>query len=257
MSKPKAKSVFDLSGQTALITGGGTGLGFGMARCFVAAGARVVLVGRRKDELNKACDALGDSAFALAGDITQLKYAPILVDRAEEMAGPLTVLVNNAGVHLKKDAVETSDADFAGVLQTHVFGAFALTREVGRRMLKRRNGSILFTASMASFIGVPKVVAYSAAKSAYLGLIHTLATEWGPHEVRVNGIAPGWIASDMLEAALSNDPCRRAKILSRTPMGRFGEPADIGWAAVYLASPAAKFVNGVVLPVDGGAVQSF
>lgn len=257
MSKTKAKSVFDLSGQTALITGGGTGLGFGMARCFVAAGARVILVGRRKDELNKACDALGDSAFALTGDITQLKSAPILVDRAEEMTGPLTVLVNNAGVHLKKDAVETSDAEFAGVLQTHIFGAFALTREVGRRMLKRRNGSILFTASMASFIGIPKVVAYSAAKSAYLGLIRTLATEWGPHDVRVNGIAPGWIASEMLDAALSNDPCRRAKILCRTPMGRFGEPDDIGWAAVYLASPAAKFVNGVVLPVDGGAVQSF
>jgi len=257
MSKPKAKSVFDLTGQTALITGGGTGLGFGMARCFVAAGARVVLVGRRKEELNRAGDALGESAFVLTGDITQLKTAPILVDRAEEMAGPLTVLINNAGVHLKKDAVDTSDADFAGVLQTHVFGAFALTREVGRRMLKRRQGSILFIASMASFMGVPKVVAYSAAKSAYLGLIHTLATEWGPHEVRVNGIAPGWIASDLLDDALNNDPCRRAKILSRTPMGGFGEPADIGWAAVYLASPAAKFINGVVLPVDGGAVQSF
>ena len=257
MSKSKTKSAFDLTSQTVLITGGGSGLGLGMASCFVAAGARVVLVGRRKDELNKACDGLGDNAFALPGDITQLKSVPVLVNHAEEMAGPLTVLVNNAGVHLKKDAIETNDADFAAVLQTHVFGAFALTREVGKRMVKRRNGCILFTASMASFMGVPKVVAYSAAKSAYLGLIRTLATEWGPHEVRVNGIAPGWIASDMLDSALNNDPCRRAKILSRTPMGRFGEPEDIGWAAVYLASSAAKFVNGVVLPVDGGAVQSF
>lgn len=257
MSKSKTKSAFDLTGQTVLITGGGSGLGLGMARCLVAAGARVVLVGRRKDELNKACDDLGNNAFALPGDITQLKNVPVLVNHAEEIAGPLTVLVNNAGVHLKKDAIETDDADFAAVLQTHVLGAFALTREVGKRMVKRRNGCILFTASMASFMGVPKVVAYSAAKSAYLGLIRTLATEWGPHEVRVNGIAPGWIASDMLDSALNNDPCRRAKILSRTPMGRFGEPDDIGWAAVYLASPAAKFVNGVVLPVDGGAVQSF
>lgn len=257
MSKTKAKAAFDLTGQTALITGGGSGLGLGMARCFVAAGARVVLLGRRKDELKKACDELGDKAYPLPGDITQLKLAPVLVNHAEEMAGPLTILVNNAGVHLKKEAVDTNDAEFAGVLQTHVFGAFAITREVGRRMLKRRNGCILFTASMASFIGVPKVVAYSAAKSAYLGLIRSLATEWGPHDIRVNGIAPGWIASDMLDAALDNDPCRRTKILARTPMGRFGEPEDIGWAAVYLASPAAKFVNGVVLPVDGGAVQSF
>lgn len=257
MSTSKARSAFDLTGQTALITGGGSGLGLGIARCFVAAGARVVLVGRRQVELERAVAELGKHASALPGDITQLRQSPQLVDRAEEMAGPLTVLVNNAGVHLKKDALDTSDADFAAVLQTHVFGAFALTREAGRRMLQRRQGSVIFTASMASFMGVPKVVAYAAAKSAYLGLIRTLATEWGAHDVRVNGIAPGWIASDMLETALNNDPARKAKILSRTPMGRFGEPEDIGWAAVYLASPAARFVNGVVLPVDGGAVQSF
>lgn len=257
MSKLKAKSPFDLTGQTALITGGGTGLGLAIARCLVAAGAQVVLLGRRKEELNKACDELGDGAFALPGDITQLKLVPVLVDHAEELVGPLTILVNNAGVHLKKDAIETNDAEFAGVLQTHVFGAFALTREVGRRMLRRRRGSVLFTASMAALIGVPKVIAYAAAKSAYLGLIRSLATEWGPHEVRVNGIAPGWIASPMLDAALSNDSCRKTKILARTPMGRFGEPEDVGWAAVYLASPAAKFINGVILPVDGGAAYSF
>ncbi len=257
MNKAKNRSPFDLTGQTALITGGGTGLGLGMARCFVAAGAQVILVGRREIELKKACEEIGRNASILVGDITQLKSAPILAEQAEHIGGPVSILVNNAGVHLKKDAAETSDAEFAGVMNTHVFGAFALTREVGKRMLKRREGCVLFTASMASFMGVPKVIAYAAAKSAYLGLVRTLATEWGPHDVRVNAIAPGWIASDMLDAALSNDPCRRAKILSRTPMGRFGEPDDIGWAAVYLASPAAKFVNGVVLPVDGGAVQSF
>jgi NAD(P)-dependent dehydrogenase (short-subunit alcohol dehydrogenase family) len=257
MSKLKSKSPFDLTDQTALITGGGTGLGLAIARCLVAAGAQVVLVGRRKDELNKACDELGDAAFPLPGDITQFKIVPVLVDHAEELVGPLTILVNNAGVHLKKDALETSDAEFAGVMQTHVFGAFALTREVGRRMLKRRRGCVLFTSALAGLIGMPKVVAYAAAKSAYLGLIRSLATEWGPHEVRVNGIAPGWIASPLLDAALNNDPSRKAKTLSRTPMGRFGEPDDVGWAAVYLASPAAKYINGVILPVDGGAVYSF
>jgi gluconate 5-dehydrogenase len=110
---------------------------------------------------------------------------------------------------------------------------------------------------MTAFIGLPSVVAYSAAKSAYLGIIRSLATEWGPHGVRVNGIAPGWIASEMLDYALAGDPARKAKILARTPLARFGEPDDIGWAAVYLASPAAKFISGVVLPVDGGAVDSF
>ncbi|HOP96564.1 MAG TPA: glucose 1-dehydrogenase [Verrucomicrobiota bacterium] len=251
------EQVFRLEGQSALITGGGTGLGFGMARCFVAAGARVVLVGRRQAELKKACDALGEQAVALVGDVTQLEKARSLVDEAERLAGPITILVNNAGVHLKKPAVDTSDAEFANVLQTHLFGAFALTREAGSRMIERRSGCVLFTASMASFMGLPQIVAYSAAKSSYLGVVRTLATEWGPHGVRVNAIAPGWIASEMLDKALSGDPERKAKILGRTPLARFGEPEDIGWAAVYLCSPAAKFVTGVILPVDGGALDSF
>ena len=250
-------AAFDLSGQVALITGGGSGLGFGMARCLVAAGARVVLVGRRETELMEARRALGDQAFAVAADITQEGKAACLIDQAESLAGSVSILINNAGVHLKKSAIQTSDEDFAAVFQTHVFGAFALTRETGRRMLARKNGSILFTASMTSLIGMPLVVAYSAAKSAYLGMVRSLATELGPEGVRVNAIAPGWIASDMLDQALNGDPERKAKILGRTPLGRFGEPDDIGWAAVYLCSPAGRFINGHVLPVDGGAAVAF
>jgi gluconate 5-dehydrogenase len=248
---------FRLDGQTALITGGGTGLGLGMAKCFVASGAKVVLVGRRKEELDKACATIGKTAFALQGDVTKLESAPKIIDEAEKLAGPVSILVNNAGVHLKKPSTETSDAEFANVIQTHVFGAFALTREAGRRMVARKSGSILFTASMASLMGIPLVVAYSAAKSAYVGMVRSLATEWGQHGVRVNAIAPGWIASAMLDKALSGDAARKAKILGRTPMNQFGEPDDIGWAAVYLCSPAAKFVTGVVLPVDGGAAIGF
>jgi len=257
MNSSKTKSSFDLTGQTALITGGGTGLGFGMARCLVASGAKVVLVGRRHDELKTACASLGATAFGLVGDVTKLETAPALVDEAEKLAGPISILINNAGVHLKKPAIDTSDAEFAAVLQTHLFGAFALTREAGRRMIERKAGSVLFTASMASLMGIPLVVAYSAAKSAYVGVVRSLATEWGPHGVRVNAIAPGWIASPMLDKALSGDPARKAKILSRTPMNSFGEPDDIGWTAVYLCSPAAKFVTGVILPVDGGAAIGF
>ena len=253
----KTNSAFDLTGQTALITGGGTGLGLGMAKCFVASGAKVVLVGRRQEELQKACASLGPNAFALAGDVTKLETAPGLVDAAEKLAGPVSILVNNAGVHLKKPAMETSDAEFAKVIQTHVFGAFALTREAGRRMVARKSGSILFTASMASLMGIPLVVAYSAAKSAYVGMVRTLSVELGASGVRVNAIAPGWIASDMLDQALSGDPARKAKILGRIPMGGFGQPEDIGWAAVYLCSPAAKYVSGVVLPIDGGAAEAF
>jgi NAD(P)-dependent dehydrogenase (short-subunit alcohol dehydrogenase family) len=257
MKTPSVQSAFNLTGQTALITGGGTGLGFGMARCLASAGAKVVLVGRRKDELDKACAEIGANAFALSGDVTKLETAPAIVEQAEQLAGPVSILINNAGVHLKKFAVDTSDADFASVLQTHVFGAFALTREAGKRMIQRKSGAVLFTASMASLMGIPQVVAYSAAKSAYVGMVRTLSVEWGQHGVRVNAIAPGWIGSAMLEKALAGDPPRKAKILARTPLGTFGEPDDIGWAAVYLCSPAAKFVSGVVLPVDGGAAESF
>lgn len=250
-------SAFDLKGQSALITGGGTGLGLGIARCLVQAGAKVVLVGRREAELAKACAELGEHCLALPGDVTQLDAVPSLVSRAEALAGPITLLVNNAGVHLKKPAVQTSDAEFFSVLNTHVLGAFALTREVGARMLERKQGSVVFTASMTALMGMPSVVAYSAAKSAYVGMMRSLSTEWGPHGVRVNAIAPGWIASEMLEKALSGDPARRQRILTRTPLGHFGEPNDIGWAVVYLASPAAKFVSGVLLPIDGGAAESF
>jgi NAD(P)-dependent dehydrogenase (short-subunit alcohol dehydrogenase family) len=253
----RKKSDLILKGQTALITGGGTGLGLGMAKCFVASGAKVILVGRRKAELEKSCKLIGRNAIPLTGDVTDLGAIPAMVERAEQLSGPVTILVNNAGIHLKKPALETSDAEFDAVLQTHVFGAFALTKEIGRRMVERKAGNILFTASMASLFGIPQVVAYSAAKSAYVGMVRTLAVELGPQGIRVNAIAPGWIESDMMNAALSKDPARSAKILSRTPLNRFGQAEDIGWAAVYLCSPAAKFVTGVVLPVDGGASIGF
>jgi NAD(P)-dependent dehydrogenase (short-subunit alcohol dehydrogenase family) len=257
MNQADHMKAFDLTGQSGLITGGATGLGFAMASCLVAAGASVVMVRRREAKLRSACAALGSKSFPLQGDVTKLDGAADLVERTERLAGALTLLVNNAGVHLKKPAIETSDAEFADVLQTHVLGAFALTREVGRRMVERKSGCVLFTASMSSFMGMPRVVAYATAKTAYLGLVRSLAVEWGPHGVRVNAIASGWIASDMLDRALAGDPSRQERILARTPMARFGEPEDIGWTVVFLASPAAKFINGTILPVDGGAAIAF
>lgn len=249
---------FNLRGETALITGGGTGLGLGIARCLAAAGARVVLVGRRADTLAAAASALGSQAFPMPADITQLDQAPALVAAAEEAAGaPISILVNNAGTHLKKPAVETSPAEFEAVLRTHVVAAHALTRAVATGMTSRQRGNILFTSSMAAFMGVPQVVAYSAAKSAYFGLVATLSAELAPQGVRVNAIAPGWIHSDMTRAALDRDPARKAKVMGRIQLGHMGTPEDIGWAAVYLCSAAAAYVTGVTLPVDGGAAVSF
>jgi gluconate 5-dehydrogenase len=228
-----------------------------MARCMVAAGARVVLVGRRGDVLQSAAEALGEQASWEVADIADRTAVPALVARVEDRLGPLSILVNNAGVHLKKLAVDTAVEEFATVLDTHVLAAHDLTRHVLPGMIERGRGSILFTASMTSLIGMPQVIAYSAAKSAYVGMVRALSAEVAKDGVRVNAIAPGWIESPMLRQALGNDPERAARILARTPMHRFGAVEDIGWASVYLCSPAAKFVTGVLLPVDGGASQGF
>jgi gluconate 5-dehydrogenase len=248
---------FSLKGEIALITGGGSGLGMGIATCFIKSGARVVLVGRRAAVLEAAAKKLGRKALVEAHDITELDEAEHLIQRVNKRVGPISILVNNAGIHLKKTAVDTTPAEFNLVLQTHVVAAFSLTRAALPGMIKRKHGNVLFTASMAALFGVPYVSAYSAAKSAYLGLVRSLAAEVSPRGVRVNAIAPGWIESAMLRKALDNDPARKAKILERTPMNRFGKAEDIGWAATYLCSPAGKFVTGVVLPVDGGASIGF
>ena len=248
---------FSLAGETALITGGGTGLGLGIARAFVAAGARVVITGRREDVLRSAVAELGPAADYLVHDVTDYQHIEAFHARLTEKIGFVSLLVNNAGIHLKKPALETTEEEFLGVLNTHVLGSFSLTRRLAPAMVERKHGSIVFIASMTSLLGQPLVVAYSAAKSAYLGMVRTLASEISSSEVRVNAIAPGWIESPMLHKALDNDPPRKNRILARTPMARFGQPEDVAWAAVYLCSPAARFVNGVLLPVDGGAAIGF
>lgn len=252
-----ASAPFSMKGEVALITGGATGLGFGMARAFLSSGAEVVLAGRREETLRQAARQLGPGCSYAVHDVTCDAAAESVLAEVWNRTGGITVLVNNAGIHLKKAADETTQEEFSGVLNTHVFGAFSLTRRVIPRMIRRGGGSILFIASMTSLIGMPQTVAYSAAKSAYLGMVRALATEYGPKRIRVNAIAPGWIETPMLHRALDGDPERKNRILARTPANRFGDPEDIGWAAVYLCSPAARFVNGVVLPVDGGASIGF
>jgi NAD(P)-dependent dehydrogenase (short-subunit alcohol dehydrogenase family) len=228
-----------------------------MARRMASAGASVILAGRRAALLKAAAASIGPQAGFVVCDVARLKDAARAVAKARTLFGPVTILVNNAGIHLKKPVLETSEAEFLGVLKTHVLGAHALTRAVLPDMLRRKHGSILFLASMASLFGIPNVVAYAAAKSACLGMVRSLATEVSPSGVRVNAIAPGWIETDMSRRAMANDPARKRRVIARTPLGRFGEPDDVGAAAVYLCSPAAKFVTGVVLPVDGGVSIGF
>lgn len=249
---------FQLKNETALITGGGTGLGLAVAECMAHAGAKVVLVGRREAQLKEAAENIGPLAHYIVHDVTQLNSAGELLKRAGKLCGQsISILVNNAGIHLKKCVEETTAEDFQSVLTTHVCAAHALNRAAIPSMRESGKGVILMTASMTSLIGVPLVVAYSAAKSAYLGMVRGMASELSEDGIRVNAIAPGWIESPMLKQALDADPQRKQKILGRTPARCFGVPEDIGWAAVYLASPAARFITGVCLPVDGGASIGF
>ena len=244
--------VFSLEGKLALITGGGSGIGFHIAQCMVQAGAKVVITGRRESVLQEAVESLGTQATYFVNDITKLNTIPQLIADIENANGPIDILVNNAGINMKKHAVEVTDEDFDRIIQTNLHAVFSITRETGKRMVERKQGSIIMITSMAALYGIDRVVAYTASKSAVGGMVKALATEFSPYNVRINAVAPGFIETPMMLTAMNGDPARRDKAMDRTPMGIWGKPDDVGWAVVYLASPAAKFITGVSLPVDGG-----
>lgn len=250
-------AAFSLAGHRALITGGGSGLGFGIARCFVAAGAEVVIAGRDPGRLAEAVAKLGPQASAAPFDVADTPGADAFADQVRTQAGPISILVNNAGGTVKKPVADMAVDEFRSVLEVHVVGSFALTRAFLPQLRGAGRGSVLFTASMSSFLGIPFVSGYAASKSAHVGLVRSLATELAPDGIRVNGVAPGWIDTALFRAATTSDPARRAKIMGRIPMGRVGSEDDIGRAMTYLASPAAGYVTGEVLVVDGGALHGF
>lgn len=244
--------------QVALVTGGGTGIGFAIAQALVKAGAQVCITGRRQNMLEEAVAKLGDTATFYAGDITNA------IDRNKMVAhtrttfdADIALLVNNAGQNIKAPALEVTEESFDDVLNTHVKAGFALSQLVAPNMISNGQGCILFMASMASFMGVPNVIAYTTAKTAVLGLTRGLAAEWSSLGVRVNAIAPGWIHTPMTDQAFANDTQRKEKVLSRTPMSKMGEPTDIANMAVFLASSNAKFITGQCFTVDGGAAIGF
>jgi NAD(P)-dependent dehydrogenase (short-subunit alcohol dehydrogenase family) len=263
MNEPNIRSThdfpnaFSLEGHHGLITGGGSGLGLAIARCFIAAGARVTITGTNEPKLQAAQASLGAQCSTLPFDVRDTDRAQAFADSIEQAFGSVSILVNNAGNTVKKPIADMSVSDFTAVMDVHVTGAYALSRAFLPQIERGGNGSLLFTASMSSFLGIPMVTGYAAAKAAYVGMIRSMATELAPNNVRVNGVAPGWINTPLFRQATSADPARRQKIKDRIPMSRFGEESDIGWAMTYLASKAANYVTGHVLVVDGGALHGF
>ncbi len=242
-----------LEGKRALVTGGGAGLGLAITEVLAGLGAEVIIVGRREEKLIEASARLGNKVSYKVFDLSaQMTGIGDFVDDLIATMGPLDILVNNAGINLKKEVLDVTDEDFASVIRTNQQAVFALTRAVAKTMVERGVGSIVMISSMAAIYGIPKVVAYTASKAAVEGMTRALTVELSPKGVRVNCVAPGFIETDMSARALNNDPERKNKVLSRTPMGYLGKPVDIGTAVAFLASDAAKYITGVVLPVDGG-----
>jgi NAD(P)-dependent dehydrogenase (short-subunit alcohol dehydrogenase family) len=238
--------------KVAIVTGGGSGLGLATAQKFTENGITTIIAGRDLAKLNTASESLGNLCHARVCDLNDLDSIPAFVESVMADFGQIDILVNNAGINMKKEFTEVSTADFQSVINTNVTAVFVLSREVVRHMLPRESGCIINISSMAAQYGIPKVIAYSASKTAIDGMTRAMAVELSPKGIRVNAIAPGFIYSAMTAKALDSDPERKAKVFGRTPMGYMGQPEDIGNAALYLASDAAKYITGVILPVDGG-----
>lgn len=237
----------------AIVTGGGSGIGLAIAEKFVKNNIHTIIVGRDESKLSAASEQLGSLCEIQSCNLSDLSAIPGLIQKIMAQHGRIDILVNNAGINMKKEFIEVTDVEFQTIMQTNVTAVFAMSREVVKCMLEKSiKGSIINISSMASQYGIPKVIAYTASKSAIEGMTRAMATELSPRGIRINCIAPGFIATAMSAKALDSDPERKAKVMGRTPMGEMGQPADIGDAALFLASDAARYITGVVLPVDGG-----
>jgi 2-deoxy-D-gluconate 3-dehydrogenase len=248
-------SPFDLAGRLALITGCRRGIGLAITEAMAAAGADVIGVSSTLEptgsEPERVVRGHGRDFAGYTADLSNMETVYELTRWLAQLGRPVDILVNNAGTIVRAPATEHTDEAWNHVLAVDLVSPFVLARELGREMVDRGQGKIIFLASMLSFQGGINVVSYTAAKSGVAGITRALANEWAGRGVNVNAIAPGYIATDNTQA-LQDDPVRDAAIISRIPAGRWGRPADIAGAAVFLASSAADYVHGTVLAVDGG-----
>ncbi|MEL7033633.1 MAG: 2-dehydro-3-deoxy-D-gluconate 5-dehydrogenase KduD [Pseudomonadota bacterium] len=246
-------NMFDLSGKVAIVTGANTGLGQGIALALAEAGAAISLVGRSApDETVSKIEALGGRSLSVQADLSELAPVKDVIDRTREELGGADILVNNAGIIERNDAIDFTVDEWDSVLNVNLRTVFFLSQAFARGCVDAaQDGKIINIASMLSYQGGIRVPSYTASKSGLMGLTRALANEWASKRINVNAIAPGYFATNNT-AALQSDPQRSAEILGRIPAGRWGQPAELGGAAVFLASNAADYIHGTTLAVDGG-----
>jgi len=247
--------IIDLSGKTALVTGARRGLGRAIAVGLAEAGADVIGVSAAQEEagseVEQLVEGMGRAFVGRRCDLSDRQALYELLARLDDERRQVDILVNNAGMISRHPAAEHGDEQWDRVLEVNLSSPFVLARELGRQMVERRSGKIIFTASLLSFQGGITVPSYTASKSAIAGLTRALANEWADRGVNVNAIAPGYMETDNTEA-LRHDPVRSRAILERIPAGRWGTAEDVAGAAVFLASGSADYIHGTVLTVDGG-----
>jgi 2-deoxy-D-gluconate 3-dehydrogenase len=241
--------LFDLTGRRALVTGGGGGIGRGLTRALAGAGATVAVLGRSERADQAAAEHGGVAVRADLADRADLERG---FGEAVERLGGLDVLVNSHGIGRASDAADHELADWDAVIEVNLTATFELCRLAGRLMLEQGHGKIVNIASVLSFQGGIRVPSYAASKGGVATLTMALANEWAPHGVNVNAIAPGYVQTDLNARIWRDDPERTAQITVRIPAGRWGEPADLAGAVVFLCSAASDYVHGAILPVDGG-----
>lgn len=247
-------SMFSLAGKRALITGSSRGIGFAIAGSLSGAGADVILNSRDKVALGEACDTLAKSgarARALAFDVTSPDSVGEAIDYAEAEIGPIDILVNNAGMQFRAPLEDFPPDKFEQVIATNLTSVFTVGQAVARHMIRRGRGKIINICSLMSGLSRPSIAPYAASKAGVANLTRGMATDWARHGLNINGIAPGYIRTELNEALLK-DAEFNAWVEKRTPMGRWADPAELGGAAIFLASDASSFVNGHILYVDGG-----
>lgn len=241
---------FSLKGKVAIVTGSNTGLGQGICRAYAEAGAKVVGVSRRPS--TETAELIGENFCNVIADLSSVEVIPEVIKKTLEKFGRIDILVNNAGIIKRQDSLEFSEEDWDSVLNVNLKTVFFLTQAVARQFVKQgTGGKVINVASMLSYQGGIRVPSYTASKSAVRGLTMSLSNEWAKFGINVNGIAPGYMATNNTQQ-LRQDEERSADILARIPAGRWGTPEDLEGAAVFLASSASDYVNGFTLAVDGG-----